>query len=108
MSIRRYVQLYNSATAATGSWIELDSRYEELSERALIITVTSGDTLTLQGVVKDVKGNDQSYLNSLSAADITTLKTYTTSGNDIMHGNWRYIRVVKTGTAGVGTIEGFI
>ncbi len=108
MGIRRYVQLYNSIAAATGAWIMLDSRYEELSERALVITLTAGDTLTLQGTVRDVKNIDQTYMNNLNVEDIVSLKTYTQSGNDILKGNWRYLRVIKVGTAGVGTIEGFV
>lgn len=108
MGIQRYVKLYDATAAGTGTWYPLDARYEKISERALNITLSAGDTLALQAVVKDVKDIDQSYLNTLNPEDITTLKTYTQTGNDILKGNWRYLRVVKTGTAGKGTIEGFI
>ncbi len=47
-------------------------------------------------------------MNNLNVEDIVSLKTYTQSGNDILKGNWRYLRVIKVGTAGVGTIEGFV
>lgn len=109
MSIRRNIKLYDSASAGTGSWIALDTRYDEdPTSRPLRIVVASGDTLTLQGIVKDVKGIDKSFLDSLLTEEISTLAEYTESQVDVLDGNWTYLRVIKAGTAGKGIIEGFI
>lgn len=108
MGIKRYKQLYNSADAATSSWIPLDVRYEENSQRAIIVSLVSGDTVTIEGTVWDVKGIDKSGLDDLTASDITTLKEYTESEEDVLEGPWTYIRIVKAGTAGVAKVTGFI
>lgn len=109
MSIRRNKLVYDAIAAGTGSWIPLDVRYEEDSTaRPLRIVLTAGDTLTLQGILKDEKGIDKSFFDTLLAEDISTLKIYTTSETDVLDGNWTYIRAIKTGTAGKGILEGFI
>lgn len=108
VGIKRYKQLYNATAAGTGSWVELDIRYDKAPFRTLIFSVTAGDTLELQGITKDFKGIDETWLTSLTASEITSLKTYTASGNDVLEGPWTHIRVVKTGTAGNGLVEGFV
>lgn len=109
MSIRRHKRLYDALAAGTGDWIQLDTRYDESpAGRPLRVVLTAGDTLTLQGILKDEKGIDKSFLNSLLAEDISTLKIYTTSQVDVLDGNWTYIRAIKTGTAGKGILEGVI
>lgn len=108
-SIRRNKELYDAVAAGTGEWIALDTRYEDSpTSRPIRVVLTAGDTLTLQGIVRDVKGIDKSFLDSLTADDISTLKVYTATENDLLDGNWTYIRAVKTGTAGRGLMEGFI
>lgn len=107
-SAKRYVQLYNSAAAGTSSWFRLDSRYEKISVRPIHFSITAGDTFVLQALVKDAKGIDETYLNSVTAADIATLGTFTSTGDELIEGNYTWIRVTKTGTNGVGVVEGFI
>jgi len=98
----------NQSTAGNSKWFDLDVRYEKISVRPINGTVTAGDTVAIQATTKDVKGNGLSFLNSLAASDYTTLATYTTNFNDLIEGNWTYIRVVKTGTNGAAVVEGFI
>lgn len=107
-SIKRWVVLLDSTAAATGSWIPLDVRYDKETKRAIQGAVTSGDTITIQGITKDVVGMDKSFLTTLETADITTLGTYTADFNDILNGGWTYIRAVKTGTNGRAKIQGFV
>ncbi len=114
MSIRRYKSLYNATSAGTGSWIRLDARYEVDSlGRPLNISLTSGDTITLQALVKDWRPatggvTEAAFLAAIVDADIATLKEYTESENDVLEGNWTYIRAIKGGTVGNATVEGFI
>jgi hypothetical protein len=107
-SAKRYVQLYNATAAGTSPWFRLDSRYEKISVRPIHFSITSGDTFTLQAIVKDVKGIDETYLNSLLSTDIATIGTFTTTSDELLEGNYTWVRVVKTGTAGLGVVEGFI
>lgn len=107
-SAKRYVQLYNARAAGTSPWFRLDSRYEKISVRPLHFSITAGDTFVLQATVKDVMGIDETYLNNLTAAEIATLGTFTATGDELIEGNYTWIRVIKTGTTGLGVVEGFI
>lgn len=107
-SIKRYKLMYNVATAGNGAWIPLDVRYETKPSRALAITVVSGDTVTIQAITQDVRGDNKSFLSNLQPADIVTLTSMTASGPYEVSGPWTYIRAVKTGTTGVATVEGFV
>lgn len=107
-SVKRYVRLYNSSSAGTSAWFRLDSRYEKISVRPLHFSLTAGDTFILQALVKDFKGIDETYLNSLTAADIATIGTFAATGDELLEGNYTWIRVTKTGTNGLGVVEGFI
>lgn len=108
-SIKRHKVLYDSSAAGTGEWFRLDSRYEESPSRAIQVFVASGDTLTIQGTTKDVRGSTPTeVLASLEADDIVDIKAYTASEADNLEGPWTYIRVTKTGTTGTGKVQGFI
>lgn len=107
-SAKRYAVLYNSATAGTGQWFRLDSRYEKISVRPIHFSITSGDTFILQALVIDSKGIDETYLTSITTDDICTLGTFTATGDELIEGNYTWVRVVKTGTNGVGKVSGFI
>jgi len=107
-AVKRYKTLYDDTAAGTGPWIACDVRYDKQLIRALQIYVTSGDTITIQGITKDTRGNDKSFLNNLTTADISTLKSYTATDNDDLEGPWTYIRVVKTGTNGQGKVQGMV
>lgn len=107
-SIKRSKVLYDSAAADTSDWFALDVRYDESPSRAIQVYVTTGDTITIQGITKDVKGIDKSFLDTLTTADISDIKAYTASEPDVLEGPWTYIRVVKTGTTGQGKVQGFI
>ncbi len=108
MSIKRFKTLLSQSAAGASDWLDLDVRYEKISVRPIQISLTAGDTIAIQAIVKDVKGIDKSYLDTLADTDITTLATYTTSANDLIEGNWTYIRIVKTGTNGLAVVEGFV
>ena len=105
---KRYKKLYNDTAAGTGGWVRLDGRYAPIINSEVQATVASGDTLALQATSVDVKGIDETYLTNLLASDITTLNTFSSSGNYVINGNYTWVRVVKTGTAGLGVVEGFI
>lgn len=107
-AIKRHKVLFDSSAAETGEWVDLDNRYSETNERAIQIDVTSGDTITIEGITKDVKGIDKSFLNSLDEDDITTLGSYTSDDNDVLYGPWTYIRVTKTGTTGPAKVQGYV
>ena len=107
-SAKRFVQLYNSSAAGTSGWFRLDSRYEKISVRPIHISLVAGDTFVLQALVKDFKGIDETYLNNVTAAEIATLGTFTATGDELIEGNYTWVRVQKTGTNGVGVVEGFI
>ena len=107
-SAKRYVQLYSATAAGTSPWFRLDSRYEKISVRPLTFSIASGDSFLVQGTTKDFKGIDETYLTNLLTSDITNIGTFTTSGNDLIEGNFTWIRVTKTGSAGLGVVEGFI
>lgn len=107
MSYKRYKQLMSQSAAGTSDWLDMDVRYEAISVRPIQGTIANGDTIAVQVITKDVKGNDKSFLDSLAASDITTLKTYTGDFNDLIEGNWTYVRVVKTGANGTAVVEGF-
>lgn len=109
MSIRRNKVLYDDSAAGNGDWIALDTRYEQNPVgRSIKVTMTAGDTITLQGITKDEKGIDKSFLDALIAEDITDLKIYTQTENDVLDGSWTYIRIVKAGTSGDAYVEGFV
>ena len=108
-SIKRHkVILESTGAVATGEWFELDVRYEEAGTRILQVQVTTGDTITIQGITQDVKGIDKSFLDDLVTADITSISAITTTDDYLLEGPWRYIRAVKTGTTGPAKVQGFI
>lgn len=108
-SIRRTIRLYDAVAEGTGDWVALDYRYDDIAaSRPLRVVLAAGDTLTLQGILKDNIGIDKSFLTTLLAEDISTLKVYTQSEVDVLDGTWSYLRAIKTGTAGKGILEGNI
>lgn len=108
--IKRHKVLYDSSAAGTGDWFRLDNRYDESPERILQVYMTAGDTITLQGATKDLKGVDSSTVTaSLETEDITDIVEYISSNaGDVLTGPWTYIRIVKTGTTGAAKVQGFI
>lgn len=110
-AIKRYKVLYNDSAAETSEWFRLDVRYDHDTVRTLNIELTAGDTITIEGTTFDVRGTDKQRrdgLAALTAEDIGTLNTYTTSDTDNLTGPWTHIRVVKTGTTGNAKVSGFI
>lgn len=109
-SIKRHVVLLNQQAAGNGSWIELDSRYDESPLRLLQVYVTAGDTVKIQGTTVDIKGSHKDVVTATFATeDITDIKTFTASGSgDLLEGPWTYIRAVKTGTTGIAKVQGFV
>src|ERR1019366_1764613 len=109
-SIKRYKQLYNDSAAGTGSWVRLDNRYESISVRPLHFSITAGDTFVLQAIVKDVRGDGDglTYLSTLLPSEIATIGTFAVTADELLEGNYSWIRVIKSGTNGVGVVEGFI
>lgn len=107
-SIRRHKILLDSTAEATGDWIPLDVRYDESISRAIQVVLVSGDTVIIEGITKDVKGTDKSFLDELTAEDIIALKTYAVTTADVLEGTWTYIRARKTGTTGNAKVQGFV
>lgn len=108
MGIRSNKVLWNATAAGTGSWFNLDSRFEDFAQRAIHGTVTSGDTIAIQGITKDIRITDTGSLATLDSADIATIGSYTADFADILNGNWTWIRVVKTGSTGPSKVQGNI
>ena len=109
-AIKRYKVLYDSAAAGNGNWIRLDNRYDQSSERIIHIDLTAGDTVVLQGVVKDQRGVDQdTIIASLVPSDIAVIETFIADSTEhLLVGPWSFIRVVKTGTTGNAKVSGFV
>jgi hypothetical protein len=109
-AIKRYKVLYDSSAAGNGDWIRLDSRYDISPQRIVHVDLTSGDTIELQGTVKDEKGSTPSLVTaSLDTDDIVTIETFTADSTEhLLTGPWTYIRVVKTGTTGNAKVSGFV
>jgi len=109
MTIRRNKVLYDAVAVGTSNWIPLDTRREEDSPvRTLRVILEAGDTFVIEGIMKESKTIDKSFLDTLLVGDISTIDTYTASGIENITGNWTYIRATKTGTAGKGIVEGYI
>lgn len=110
MSIKRYKQLMNQKAAGSTQWYDLDVRYEKISVRPITINMTSGDSIAIYATTKDIRGPDKSSITALttSSPDVTLLATYTGNANDLIEGNWTYIMIVKTGSNGIATVDGFI
>ena len=108
MANKRFKVLYNSAVAANGNWIDLDTRYEDDTTRVIQVSLTSPDTVVIEGTTKDIKGIDKSFLDTLTADEITTITTVSSDGFYNLTGAWTYIRVRKTGTAAVALVQGMI
>lgn len=109
MSIQRYKVLYDSATAGNSEWFALDTRYQEADiTRYLNVNVTSGDTVTVQGILEDAKGIDKSFLDALSSGQIVEIVAVTGNGQVNFTAPYSHIRIVKSGTNGRAFVEGFI
>jgi len=107
MSVKRYVLMFNATAASTSRWYEFDFRYDHAPFRTINVNLASGDTVTIEATTYDIKGQDINQL-TVPADEIVTLKTYTSSGEDVIQGPWAAIRVVKEGTAGNAKVDGII
>ena len=109
-SIKRHKVLYDSAAAGSGEWFRLDSRYDEALERALQIKMNASDTVAIEATTIDAI--DAARLAAVidEDEDVVTLESYTgaTDVDGVLSGNWTYIRVTKTGTAGHAKVQGYI
>ena len=108
--IRRHKVLLNTSAAGAGDWIRLDSRYEVDALRAFQINMNAADTVEIEGTTLDEQDATALAAVLVDPADITTLKSYTgnTSENDVIVGNWTFIRANKTGTTGVAKVQGHV
>src|ERR1035437_8334733 len=108
-AIKRHKILYNASAAGTGDGVRLANRFEIPADRVVQADMTAGDHLFLEATSMDVRGSiSDSYLADLTAADITILSDITATGNYEIDGPWSWVRVRKTGTNGVGKVQGFI
>lgn len=107
-AIKRHKVLFDAATATTGDWIPLDVRYENNSARTIQIILTVGDTVIIEGITKETKGIDKSFLTTLDADDISVIGSYTADGELNLDNPYTYIRARKTGTTGNAKVQGFI
>lgn len=108
MAIKRHKILLDQTAAGSSDWFQLDTRYEDDTTRIIQVELTAADTVILQGITKDVKGADKSYLDSLDADDIAVITTISADGFYNITGAWSHIRVTKTGTAGNAKVQGMI
>ena len=107
--IRRNKVLYNSSSAGTGEWFRLDSRYEIDPHRSIIIDMNPSDSIQIEATTVDAKDKND-LASKIVSSDIVVLDTFTGSSevNKILLGNYTYIRIVKTGTAGIAKVQGYI
>ncbi|GAG78539.1 unnamed protein product [marine sediment metagenome] len=108
--IRRHKVLLDTITAGAGDWVRLDSRYEVDSLRAFQIDMNASDTIEIEGTTLDEQDATALAAVIVDPEDITTLKSYTgnTSENDVIVGNWTFIRANKTGTNGIAKVQGHV
>lgn len=98
--------LLNQAGAGTTDWVQVDSvDFSDLNPSTLQISLTSGDTITIEGITQRFKGIEKDF-STLTAVDITEIAEVTASGFVSLVGTWTYIRVIKTGTAGNAKVQG--
>lgn len=98
--------LYFSSGASNGDWIMLNPRDKE-NVRTIQVDMNAADTITIQATTKAAKDKNE-LADIIANRDIVVLKTYTgdTSFVDTINGPFTFIRAVKTGTAGVATVQG--
>jgi hypothetical protein len=108
MGIKTYQVLYDDSAAGNGEWFQLDTRYEDTSERVIQVELTTTDTIKIEATAKDVKGGDKSFLDDLEANEIVTLTTISADGSYTIVGPWAFIRAVKTGTTANAKVTGVI
>lgn len=83
----------NDSTAGDKTAVELDDwKYEPRIQRLVAGTLTSGDTITLQG---SFDGTTFFDIQDFTATEFTYL----------LEGPWIHVRVSKTGTTGVATVN---
>lgn len=107
--IRRHKVLYNGSAAGNGTWVRLDSRYEEDAGRAITIHMNASDTISIEGTVIDAK--DVPSLEAIiEDADIAVIESYTgaTEAGVTLSSNYTFIRAVKTGTTGTAKVQGYL
>jgi len=108
-TIRKSEVLYSGVAAGTGAWFRLDSRYDTEQLRVLQITLATGDTITIEGTTKDVRGSTEDAVKaSITNDDIVTIGTFTSSGGNTLYGPYTYIRAKKTGTTGYAKVQGML
>lgn len=73
-----------------------------------IVAGASGSLIMQGNAAFDGDIDNVSVILDILASDVTNLITYLADDNDILAGNWTYIRVVKTGAAANGKLQGFV
>jgi hypothetical protein len=101
MTSKKHVVLYNDSAAGSGNWYPLNS-----DNCSIQVNMNASDTVLLQGTTRNAK--DATDLGTVAAEDITTIETFTgsTDANGVIVGSFTFIRVTKTGTAGVAKVQG--
>lgn len=108
MGIRSNKILFNASTASTGDWYFLDARYEMVQQRAIHGTVTTGDTIIIEGITKDIRCTETPLLATLDPEDIATIQKFTGDFSYVLEGNWTWIRVRKEGSTATAIVQGRI
>lgn len=102
-----YLLIDDAAGDETGRWIPLDYRFSPEEDRSIHGTVTAGDNVIIEATT--VRAKDRFALaNIIEAADITVLQTYTEDFNDIINGQWTFVRARKTGSNGTSRVRGIL
>ena len=100
-----------SAAASTITLDDLDYRYAPQQIRSIAGSVTAGDTITV--LVSPVPGGsnakvsfygDPSATISQHTSFFVTVSAYTGTFEDVIHGPWCRVQVIKTGTNGTATV----
>ena len=92
LSFRRSVkELYNATAAGNGNWVPLDTGFVNTYEALYSVSLESGDWVTVQIKLED-GANAPAFTQAITSAAGGTLVPIDAPA--------KFIRVVKTGTAG--------
>ena len=96
----RSIQTLTQATAGSTTWLPLSTRFETQKDsipRSFSGSLVSGDTVTIE------LSNDE---DPNTTPETSTAKDYTdTNFGETITGDWRWVRLTKTGANGTATIR---
>lgn len=93
----RVTTMYNASAAAAGTSFPTDYRFGEMQVRTIFVTLNTADTVAIQASP-----------DGTTWYDVATTEASATSAVLTLTGPYPFLRVNKTGTAGVATVVGVI